>query len=283
LTETLRENVLRAFRVTPTGEPGDAITVFLDRVFDRYRDAKRKTGEPYLHYVSHLAIRLAEYRVDQSTLLAAFTWGLFELSPDAANDIKKELGDEVYELAFRLARLSGLESKSNEDAEHEKLRRLILALAKDVRVVFLRLLDRAHVLSVIDQYPGDNPRFRAKTARELYAPLANRLGIGKLKNELEDSSLRILESDAYFDLRRCVKERSDHHAINIERIKLQIQESLEKQGIKAAIKGRIKSINSIHEKMLIQKIDFDQVYDVIGLRIITENEGVQDCYGVFGL
>lgn len=280
--EGLRENIQRAFQGMPECRPGsvDSLVEYLDTVF---RDKRRPSSEPYLSYLSNMARRLSDYRVDRVSFLAAMTWGLFEVQPDRSEEIRTIHGEDVHELASRLARLSRIDSKSSEDAEKENLRRLILALAGDIRVVFLRLLDRAHTLSVIDQFPGEESRAAAVAAREVYAPLANRLGIGKLKSELEDTSLRILEPSVYSDIRRRVKERSEHNAMNMERIKLQILDKLNAQGIRAEIKGRIKTVNSIYQKMQVQKIQFDQVYDVIGLRIITERDGVQDCYGVLGL
>ena len=280
--EGLRDNIQRAFQGMPECRPGsvDNLVDYLEGV---YRDKRRLSNEPYLSYLSNMARRLSDYRVDRVSFLAAMTWSLFEVQPDRAEEIRAVHGDDVHELASRLARLSRIDSKSSEDAEKENLRRLILALAGDIRVVFLRLLDRAHSLSVIDQFPGEDARGSAVAAREVYAPLANRLGIGKLKSELEDASLKILEPSVYSDIRRRVKERSEHNAMNMERIKLQILDKLNAQGIRAEIKGRIKTVNSIYQKMLVQKIQFDQVYDVVGLRIITERDGVQDCYAVLGL
>ncbi len=153
----------------------------------------RKSGEPYLSYLSNMARRLSDYRVDRDSLFAAMTWGLFEIHPERTEEISRRYGQDTFELAYRLAKLSEVDIRSNEDAEKENLRRLILALAKDIRVVFLRLLDRVHVLSLIEQFAGEDPHQCAALAREIYAPLANRLGIGRLKSELEDISLRILE------------------------------------------------------------------------------------------
>ncbi|MBN1880021.1 bifunctional (p)ppGpp synthetase/guanosine-3',5'-bis(diphosphate) 3'-pyrophosphohydrolase [bacterium] len=280
--EALKENIQRALTGTVEGSAGNVVAL-VEFLKDVYREQRKKSNEPYLNYLSNMARRLLDYQVDRVSFLAAMMWGMFEVCPTRVHEIRDRNGSEVFDLASRLAKLSEIDLKSSEDTEKENIRRLILALAGDIRVVFLRLLDRAHVLSVIEQFSGEDPKVCARMAREIYAPLANRLGIGKLKNELEDSSLRILEPARYSDIRRRVKERSEHNATNIERIKLQIQECLRSQGVDADIKGRIKNINSIYQKMQVQKIPFDEVYDVIGLRIITASEGIQDCYAVLGL
>jgi GTP diphosphokinase / guanosine-3',5'-bis(diphosphate) 3'-diphosphatase len=278
----LHENIqcaLQSMLHTSTWTTGE----YVDYLQSLYGDAKRKTGEPCLNYISQMARRLSFYKLDHASLMAAMTWSLFDTQPDKTEDIKNTWGNEVFDLAARLAELAEIDVKTGEEAENEKLRRLILALARDIRVVFLRLVDRVHVLSVIDRYGGEDALAVAIAARDIYAPLANRLGIGKLKSELEDLSLRIRSPEIYSDIRRRVRERSEHHAVNVERIKVKILEKLESQGIQAEIKGRIKNIDSIYRKMVAQKIDFDQVYDVLGIRIITEKGGVQDCYAVLGL
>jgi GTP diphosphokinase / guanosine-3',5'-bis(diphosphate) 3'-diphosphatase len=282
VTATLLENIQCAFRGLDSQASGSAekCAEFLQNL---YGQTTKKSGEPCLQYVSSIARRLSFYKLDYSTVMAALIWSVFQVKPEKKDDVKRECGQEVWQLASRLADLAEIDVKTSEEAENEKLRRLILALAKDVRVVFLRLIDRAHVLNVIDRYAAENPVVAATAVRDIYAPLANRLGIHRLKNELEDSSLRILKPQIYSAIRRRVKERSDHHALNMERIKNNILVRLDKENIRAEIKGRIKSIDSIYRKLKTQKIDFEQVYDVIGLRVITEKESVQDCYAVLGL
>ncbi len=282
MVPALQENVQVALQSVALNSDW-TVETYVDYLRSLYGDSIRKTGEPCLNYISHMARRLSFYRLDHASLMAAFTWYVFVAQPEKTEEIRKQWGNEVYELAARLAELAEIDVKTGEEAENEKIRRLIFALARDIRVVFLRLIDRVHVLSVIDKYGGEDPLVVAATARDIYAPLANRLGIGKLKNELEDLSLRIRQPEVYSDIRRRVRERSEHHALNVERIKTVIQDKLKSQGIKAEIKGRIKNIDSIYKKMLVQKISFDLVYDVIGLRIITQKPGVQECYAVLGL
>ncbi|HPQ39780.1 MAG TPA: RelA/SpoT family protein [bacterium] len=278
----LRDNLLRAFRGHSEASEADR-NAFIDFLIDACDGKTRETGEPCLRYISDMALRISRYTVDQASLYAVFLWNLLKLDASSSEQIRSRFGNEVHELAHRLVQLGEIDSKTSKDAEQEKFRRLILALARDIRVVFLRLLDRAHVLSKLAEYPTRDPETMARTAREIYAPLANRLGIGILSSELEDVSLRVLEPEKYSEIRRRVRERSDHHEMNVERIKMYIQKKLDEQKIRAEIKGRIKSINSIYKKMQAQKITFSQVYDVIGIRIITERDHVQDCYGVLGI
>ncbi|MBN1297318.1 bifunctional (p)ppGpp synthetase/guanosine-3',5'-bis(diphosphate) 3'-pyrophosphohydrolase [bacterium] len=282
--DALQENITRAFvgavRTADSADEGAGLVQYLTSA---YKGARRETGEPYLSYVSDMALRLSDYCVDRASLLAAMTWGLIEIDREMAKEIGERFGDEVQDLALRMVQLSEIDSKTSQDAEQEKFRRLILALARDIRVVFLRLLDRAHVLSRLEDYPPTQPRIMARTARDIYAPLANRLGIGRLRSELEDISLRVLEPATYSDIRRKVRERSNHHEMNVERIKMKIMQRMDEQGIRSVIKSRIKSINSIYKKMQVQKIKFEEVYDVIGMRIVLDSERIQDCYAALGI
>lgn len=278
----LRENLLRAFRGFPDHSEAEQ-NDFLEFITSACGDVTRDTGEPCLRYISDMAVRLSHFKVDKASLYAAFLWNLLNAKPESSEVIRARFGNEVHELAQRLVQLGEIDTKTSKDAEQEKFRRLILALARDIRVVFLRLMDRAHVLSKLTDYPTSDPRAMAQTAREIYAPLANRLGIGILRSEIENVSLQILEPAKYVDIRRRVSERSDHHEMNVERIKRTIRKRLDEQRIDAEIKGRIKSVNSIYKKMKVQKISFSQVYDVIGVRIVTRSDKVQDCYAVLGI
>jgi len=280
--DMLNKEISRAFRGI-SGIDEEFIRDLVEFLLRQFKDKERYTGEPCLSYVSSMARRLAEYNVDRASLLAAMTWNVFELNKNGQELLEKKYGAEVAELAGRMARLSHIKIHSGQNRETEKFRRLVLALARDVRVVLLRLMDRAHVLSAIDKFPTPTPLANARTAREIYAPLASRLGINRLKNELEDSSLRLLEPEEYVAIRNLVRERSSHHEMNVERIQMKIQEKLNEQNIAALVKGRIKNINSIYKKMQVQKINFDHVYDVIGLRIITESDLIQECYAVLGI
>ncbi|MCD4653262.1 RelA/SpoT family protein [bacterium] len=278
----LQNNVYRAFQGIANLEE-NYIHDLLEFLKNNFSDKKRYTGESCLNYISNMARRLSGYNVDKASLVAAFTWNILELNPEGVVLLEKKFGPEVVELVTRMAKLSNINVSSTQSRETEKFRRLILALSGDIRVVFLRLMDRAHVLSVINEFQTQNPLANAQTARDIYAPLASRLGINRLKNELEDSSLKMLEPEKYLEIQLGVKERSSHHEMNVERIKMQIQSRLDEQGISATIKGRIKNINSIFKKMIIQKIRFEQVYDVIGIRIISRSNLIQDCYAVLGI
>lgn len=280
------EDLFRSIRSAFNGSAEDQdgyCQELVEYLKQEYGTQNRYTHEPYLHYVGSMARRLSAYNVDRSSLTAALIWGLLEINPAYESPLRKRFGKEAVELASGLLRLSTIDLTSDRDAQKEKVRRLILALARDVRVVFLRLMDRAHVLAEIDHYPSQNPQVNARIAREVYAPLANRLGIGRLRSELENDSLKILHPRQYEDIHQNVVARSSRHEVNVERIKGIITEQIREHKIEAEIKGRVKTVNSIYRKMQAQNIDFSGVYDVIGLRVITKHEHVQDCYAVLGL
>ena len=246
-----------------------------------YREKKCPTGEPCLEYVLDITGRLKTLYWDQQTCLAAILWNMFRFSENAEDEIRRKFGREVAQLAKSVNKISEIDYLKGENVQAENLRHLILALAKDVRAVFIRLVDRAHVLSKIHRYPTENPQKDAMEAKELYAPLANRLGIGKIKSELEDLSLAILKPDVFNELKRKVAARQNAHEKYLEEIKKIIVQNLSEAGITAEVKGRVKHIDSIYRKMLKQNIPFDEVYDVVGIRIITESE--KDCYSILGI
>ncbi len=278
----------------------EALGVILERVFSPFPDLDenyiyslkkylehrfgrhtRENGEPYAIYFADVVERLSHLHVDKPTILAALLWQVYHVMDNAREEIEKFFGMEVAELAERVSRLSRIDYNASQELHMEQFRNLILALAKDIRVVFVRLVDRAHVMSMIEVYPLEQPEAAARESRELYAPLANRLGIGRIKLELEDLSLKILQPEIYLDLERKISARSSDREKYLETIKTLMKTALVNESIHAEIKGRVKHLDSIHKKMLAQKISYDEVYDIVGIRVITDS--IKDCYSVLGI
>ncbi len=243
---------------------------------------KISTGEGYLEYLGDIVPRLSSLNLDYQTVTAGIIWNFLRLGDHSGKIVEELFGIEIAELSRRVEKLATLDYRAGEDIQAEKFRHLILALAQDIRVIFIRLVDRAHVLANVFRYPVDDPIKEALTARELFAPLANRLGIGKLKRELEDLSLSILMPDIYDDLKKRIDARREDSDIYLADIKTIIARRLQEENIlNVTIKGRLKHIDSIYRKMNRQKISFDEVYDIIGIRVITES--IKDCYSVLGI
>lgn len=262
----------------------------LQRVEPLYRDRYLGSGEPVWQHVLGMALIVASLRLDVESRLAALLFAVTDHLEHADEVLTKEFGPEVAHLVRGLHKLNGLRlitrattlsAAPEVRAQIEVLRKMLLALVEDIRVVLLRLASRTQTLRYFTDHPGER---RAETAREsldLYAPLANRLGVWQLKWELEDLSFRFLEPETYkriarqLDERRVEREQFITDAI--ERLKREVAEA----GIKAEIYGRPKHIYSIWSKMQGKSIDFDQVYDVRALRVIVEQ--VKDCYTVLGI
>ncbi len=238
------------------------------------------TGEPLFEYIQDVLIRLSELTSDVTTLLTGAVWFAFREEFNLAKQFRN-LNDDVITLAQRVCRIESMSNIASEDVQAEQFRHLILSLAKDIRVIFIILVDRAHTLANIEKYPTPNPQAYARSVAEIYAPLANRLGIGKLKSELEDLSFRILNPKVYAELKRKVAIRRADKIHYLDSMKAAIQKKLEEEKISATIRGRVKHLKSIYNKMLKQGIPFDEVYDVVGMRIITDS--IRECYTILGL
>jgi GTP diphosphokinase / guanosine-3',5'-bis(diphosphate) 3'-diphosphatase len=245
-----------------------------------YAGKTRSSGEPYLEYISGILKYLSDLNLDYHTLVAGALWNVYALekTPDP---IFKRFDREITDLAKRTYDIQRIEYRASVDGQIEKFRNMILAMAKDIRVVFILLADRTHVLKVIDCYPTHQPIKDAKSVRDVYAPLANRLGIGKLKLLLEDLSFKILEPEIFGTLEMQIQARRSDRDAYLESVKDLVSSKISEEKINATITGRVKHRFSIYKKMIKQHISFDEVYDVVGIRVITDS--VKSCYSVLGI
>jgi GTP diphosphokinase / guanosine-3',5'-bis(diphosphate) 3'-diphosphatase len=251
---------------------------------------RRKSGEPYIIHPLRVTIILAEMQLDPETLAAALLHDVVEDTPVSVEDLEKEFGPRVATLVEGVTKLSRIpwsgepdEDRASREVERqaESLRKMFLAMADDVRVVLIKLADRLHNMRTLDHMSRESQMRTAQQTMEIYAPLANRLGIWQIKSELEDLAFRYLDPQTYHQVERALERRGMESNRYITAVEEQLSAALAAAGIEAEIKGREKHIYSIWRKMQRKDASLDEIYDIIGLRIkVNENK---DCYGALGV
>jgi GTP pyrophosphokinase len=241
----------------------------------------RVEGSPYIQHPISVAAILADMKLDTATIAAGLMHDTIEDTGMSAEDIKAEFGAEIAFLVDAVTKLSKVEFKTREEAQAENFRKMLLAMAKDVRVILIKFADRLHNMRTIEHLPVEKQRRIAQETLDIYAPLANRLGIGWLRIELEELCFKTLMPELYEELRVKVAKRKEESERYIDEVINTISEKLDELNIEAKIKGRLKHLYGIYLKMIRQKVEFEQVYDVIGIRIITDT--VPHCYDILGI
>ncbi|MDU4960642.1 MAG: bifunctional (p)ppGpp synthetase/guanosine-3',5'-bis(diphosphate) 3'-pyrophosphohydrolase [Sporomusaceae bacterium] len=263
----------------------DAPVDFLQRVF-RFAEAahqgqKRVSGEEYICHPLGVAKILADLQIDIITISAAMLHDVVEDTSVTLEDIEKEFGREIAMLVDGVTKLSRIEYKSKEEQQLENYRKMFLAMAKDIRVVLIKLADRLHNMRTLKYMAEVKQKRIAQETMEIYAPLAHRLGISNIKWELEDLSFRYLEPEKYYELVEKVKQKRRERLDNINEAVAILSERLSAVGIKAEIQGRPKHFYSIYKKMIKDHKDLSEIYDLSAVRVVVES--VKDCYGSLGI
>jgi len=252
-----------------------------------HSDQKRASGEPYIQHSLTVAQILADLRLDSATIAAGLLHDVVEDSVVTVEDLRQDFGDEVANLVDgvtklgQIDKLSQLTRKDLQDEEAESLRKMFLAMADDVRVVLIKLADRLHNMRTLEALSEERQRRIAEETLEIFAPLANRLGIWQIKWELEDLGFRYLNPSKYQEIAAQLDERRATRERRISRIIGILERELKKEGIEAEISGRPKHIYSIYAKMSRKGLPFEQIHDVRGVRIIVNT--AMDCYAVLGV
>ncbi|MCI0662279.1 MAG: bifunctional (p)ppGpp synthetase/guanosine-3',5'-bis(diphosphate) 3'-pyrophosphohydrolase [Acidobacteria bacterium] len=248
-----------------------------------HKDQVRASGEPYLIHPLSVAEILADMKLDVATVSAGLLHDVVEDSLTTLDEIGGYFGDEVAQLVDGVTKISHLGQKtSKEDAQAENLRKMVLAMGDDIRVVLVKLADRLHNMRTLEYLKPEKRRRIAQETLELYAPIAHRLGMSKIRVELEDLAFRYLDPDAYNRLKREVERRRSSTEAFLEEVKAKIAERLREENVNfLRIEGRIKRLYSIYLKLKRQTITLEQVYDLAAVRIITQEE--RDCYYALGV
>jgi len=246
-----------------------------------HKGQTRASGEPYLVHPLEVAAILADMRMDPACVAVGLLHDVLEDTLTSAERIKEYFGPDVLHIVEGVTKISKMPFTTSEERQAETYRKMLLAMVDDIRVILVKLADRLHNMRTLQFLPEER---RVKIAREtmdIYAPLAGRLGMSKIKNELEDLAFQYIDPEAYKDLTTRVDEGRKKAAAFIEKIRAVVAEKLQAAGIEATIEGRTKRLHSIHQKLRRQRIELDQVYDFVALRVLVR--GIPDCYAALGV
>ena len=247
----------------------------------KHGDQLRKSGEPYIIHPVQVAYTLAELGLDEDTICAALLHDVLEDTNTSYEDLEKEFNEEVAYMVDGVTKLSKLQYASVEEQQVENYRKMFLAMGKDIRVILIKLADRLHNMRTLKFLSRDRQIANAKETMELYAPLANRLGVYSLKWELEDLSFKYLYPEDFREIVEGIDKKREERLKFIDQIMEQIKVELKKQKIEAEVTGRAKHLYSIYRKMKRDNVTLDQIYDLFALRIIVNS--VKDCYASLGV
>jgi GTP pyrophosphokinase len=264
----------------------DADTELLRRAYvfsaAEHKGQVRRSGEPYLVHPLEVADLLADMRLDVVAIAAGLLHDIVEDTPNTIERVRELFGEQVSHVVEGVTKLSGLQFASSEERQAESFRKMLLAMVDDIRVILVKLADRLHNMRTLHHLPEDRRVRIAQETRDIYAPIAHRLGMSKLKNELEELAFRYIEPAAYNALRQQVETRRRATEGLVDELRKRLGQKLEEAQIPVVvIEGRIKRLWSIHQKLQRQHVALDQVYDFLALRVITRN--VKDCYAVLGI
>ena len=249
---------------------------------EAHKDQKRKSGEPYIIHPLCVAIILADLEMDKETIAAGLLHDVVEDTVMTLDELTKEFGPEVAFLVDGVTKLTQLNwDKDKVEIQAENLRKMFLAMAKDIRVIIVKLADRLHNMRTGQYWKPEKQKEKARETMEIYAPIADRLGISKIKIELDDLSLKFLKPEVYYDLVEKVDLRKDAREAFVQSIVDEVKAHLDEAGIEATVGGRVKHFFSIYKKMLKQNKTLDQIYDLFAVRIMVDT--VKDCYAALGV
>lgn len=249
----------------------------------KHEGQKRSTGEPYYTHPFNVALIIVSLGMDSKAIAAALLHDVVEDTDATLDDIKREFGEEVALLVDGVTKIGRLNFSTKEQQQAESLRKMLIAMGQDIRVIIIKLADRLHNMRTIDAMTPQKQRDKSVETLEIYAPIAHRLGIRSVKEELEDLALKHLDPIAYKEIENLLTLRKQHREQILEEIKNRIEARLKEvmPGAQMAFQGRVKSIYGIYRKMFVQGKDFDEIYDIYAIRIITDT--VANCYNILGV
>jgi guanosine-3',5'-bis(diphosphate) 3'-pyrophosphohydrolase len=248
---------------------------------EHHKGQTRASGEPFVLHPLEVAIVLAEMKLDSTAIAAGLLHDAVEDTPVTTAEIATKFGEQVAHIVEGVTKIDKIQFANKEDRQAENVRKMLLAMVSDVRVVLIKLADRLHNMRTLEHLQPEKQQVIARETLDIYAPLAHRLGMGKVRGELEDLAFRYVDPYAYQQVHDAVEARRSEGEQFLAGVEALLQEKLRENNIKARMEWRIKRLYSIHQKLIKSRITVDQVYDLLALRVITNS--VQDCYAVFGL
>jgi GTP pyrophosphokinase len=264
--------------------PGDDVSL-LRKAFEfsclEHKAQKRLSGEPYVSHLLQVANVLADMKLDVVCLAGGMLHDVVEDTPTTIERVRQEFGPEVAGIVEGVTKISRIQFSSPEEQQAENVRKMVLAMVDDIRVVLVKLADRLHNMRTLGFLPAEK---RARIAREtldIYAPIAHRLGMGKVRSELEDLAFQHLDPEAFEEVKKAVESRRKVSEEFLAEVRSQVEAKMKEHSVPARIEGRIKRLYSIHQKLTRQHITIDQVYDLLAIRIITDS--VKNCYSALGV
>ena len=247
-----------------------------------HKDQVRKSGEPYIIHPLCVGIILADLELDKESIAAGLLHDVVEDTPMTTEDVAREFGDEVALLVDGVTKLGQLSYSADKvDEQAENLRKMFLAMAKDIRVILIKLADRLHNMRTLKYMRPEKQKEKARETMDIYAPIAQRLGISKVKIELDDLALKYLEPEVYYDLVAQIADKKSVREKYVQSIVAEVKQHMDNANIEADVQGRVKHFFSIYKKMVNQDKTLDQIYDLFAVRILVES--VKDCYAALGV
>jgi guanosine-3',5'-bis(diphosphate) 3'-pyrophosphohydrolase len=281
LTVTKFRELLRIMRANRPGDDLELVRKAYEYSQKNHAGQLRASGEPYLVHPLGVAQVLAEMKMDAVAIAAGLLHDSVEDTSVTIVDIRQEFGEQVAHIVEGVTKISQIDFATREEQQAENLRKMMLAMVDDIRVVLIKLADRLHNMRTLEHLTPERQQKIAKETLEIYGPIAHRLGMGKIRGELEDLGFRYLDPLTYEQVRDAVDARRKKGEQFLARVEQTLRDKLKEAGITAEVESRIKRLFSIHKKLVRQKISVDQVYDLYAMRVITKS--LQDCYGVLGI
>lgn len=248
---------------------------------EAHKGQKRKSGEPYIIHPLKVAYILAELELDMESIVAGILHDIIEDTEYSYEDISNLFSEEIAALVDGVTKLGKLSYTTKEEAQAENYRKMFLAMAKDIRVILIKLADRLHNMRTLNYMKPEKQKEKAQETLDIYAPLAHRLGISKIRSEMEDLCFKYLDPDAFFDLATKIERKKEERDEFVQDIVKDLQQKMDEAGIKGKVYGRTKHFFSIYKKMVNQNKTLDQIYDLFAIRALVDN--VKDCYAVLGI
>lgn len=280
-TDAKFRELLTTVRKNRSGDDLEVIRKAWEFCLKYHEGQFRASGAPFVLHPLEVALVLAEMKLDSTAIAAGLLHDAVEDTPVSTEDITAEFGEQVAHIVEGVTKINKIQFANREDRQAENVRKMLLAMVTDVRVVLIKLADRLHNMRTLQHLPPERQLPIARETLEIYAPLAHRMGMGKIRGELEDLAFRYVDPVAYEQVRSAVEARREEGEEFLASVEALLKRRLHENGIQARVEWRIKRLYSIHEKLKNQRIGIDQVFDLLAIRVITKT--VQDCYAVFGL